>query len=80
LNPRDYSAHNNLGIVYSKLGSHSLALKAFEAAIQLNPQNASIYFNIGLLNHSTGNKEKAYDAFKHAITLNPKYKLKVNLD
>ena len=38
LNPSDYSAHNNLGIVYEEKGRLKSAEKEYRLALKLNPE------------------------------------------
>src|SRR4029453_6828618 len=47
LSPRDYGAHNYLGIALGRAGKLEEALKAFETASKINPSNIAAYGNAG---------------------------------
>ncbi len=56
--PIDLIIHENLGIIYSKLGMHQLAVKEWKALLKLHPEKTDIQKKLDeTLNHLNGNAE-----------------------
>jgi tetratricopeptide (TPR) repeat protein len=52
--PRNFFAHNNLGVLYDKKGLHDAAIREFEIAVAIEPGNA-----MALKNLETAKKNQA---------------------
>ncbi len=68
-----YRAHNMLGLVYSKQGLRTKALKEYETSIRIEPKNSQAYYNIGRLYSESGILDKAIKEYKIAIELRPSF-------
>jgi len=44
--PRNFFAHNNLGVLYDKKGLHDTAIREFETALAIEPGNAMALKNL----------------------------------
>jgi len=73
IDPNYVNAHNNLGIIFQKLGKGQKAKDCLEKAIEINPNNADAYNNLGNIFKSLGERQKAKDCYEKAITINPNY-------
>ncbi len=78
LNPGDYKAYNNRGIVYKNLGEYEQALADYDKAIELNPEYAFAYNNRGNTYSSLEEYEQAIADYDKAIELNPEYAFAYN--
>ncbi len=54
MQPRNFFAHNNLGVLYDKKGLHDAAIREFELAVAIEPDNA-----MALKNLETAKKNQA---------------------
>lgn len=62
-----------IGTVYSRAGSHALALPLFKKAVRLNPRWAIFQFNLAVCAQFVGDISAAKSAYKQAVKLNPKF-------
>jgi Flp pilus assembly protein TadD len=69
INPNDYSAHNNLGLVYAARGEIERARLEFLAA----GSTASAAYNVGIVHLAGGDYTRAADAFEAAIEAHPEF-------
>jgi tetratricopeptide (TPR) repeat protein len=46
LQPRSFFAHNNLGVLYDQKGQYDLAVREFEAALEIEPGNGMTLKNL----------------------------------
>jgi tetratricopeptide (TPR) repeat protein len=60
---------DTLGVIYSKLTQHEIAIKMFRCALNIQPDVASYWFNYGASLQFTGKIEQAEDAYETAIGL-----------
>ena len=44
--PRNFFAHNNLGVLYDKKGLHDATIREFEIAVAIEPENAMALKNL----------------------------------
>jgi len=72
LDPADYKAHNNLGVVLSAAGNISEAIAHFEAALRLQPALAEAHCNLGdALAKVAGREAEAVGQYEEGLRLNP---------
>lgn len=57
--PADVIAHNNMALVYYKIGMLEEAMKEFNIALNLNPSYSESHYNLGNLYLCKGLKEEA---------------------
>jgi len=63
--------YNAWGYYYSKIGSVTKSIKAFEKSIAKNPEEFSVYNNLGLMFLEAGRNNQAKEAFKKSLSLKP---------
>lgn len=82
INPKYRSAHSCLGMSYSGLEKHQLAIKHYTKAIEIRSQNilafadlllAEYYYNRGITYYDLEDKKAAIEDFDKAIEINPNY-------
>ena len=73
LNPLYAEAYVNRGLVYAKLGKHSLALHDYDRALTIDANLPEAHFNRGLSHSATGDFATAAIDHLRAIALDPKY-------
>ena len=47
--PKHEGAHNNLGLIFSKLGKSSQAIACYEKAIEIKSDYTAAFVNLGLV-------------------------------
>ncbi|MBI5428791.1 MAG: tetratricopeptide repeat protein [Nitrospinae bacterium] len=65
--PANFYAHNNLGMVYAKLGKTDLALESYKAALKINPKFSMTLNNISRIYKQRGEYGEAETYLKKAI-------------
>ena len=60
----------NLGNAYRRMKQFSLAIEAYEQAMQMAPKQASIYSSLGFTYHMIGNINKAIEYYHKALAHN----------
>ena len=73
INPKHAETHNNLGIVFKKLGKHEKAINCFFKAIEMNSKHPQAYNNLGTAHKELGKFMDAKKYYQKAIKLKPKY-------
>ncbi|UCD84381.1 MAG: tetratricopeptide repeat protein [Deltaproteobacteria bacterium] len=71
LNPKLFSAHNDLGEVYFEQKNYEKAIENFREAIKLIPGSINAHNNLGLAYKNKGDLEKAVREFNAALELDP---------
>ncbi|MCA9789628.1 MAG: tetratricopeptide repeat protein [Cyanobacteria bacterium HKST-UBA05] len=71
LNPRNLSAHLNLGTVYQRLGREQDAQAQYAISKQLDPNNPIIDLNMGSLAQSQGNDKDALKFYDAVLAKDP---------
>jgi tetratricopeptide (TPR) repeat protein len=71
VNPADYRAHNDLGVIAWERGEVARALEHFEAALAIHPAFADPARNLGFAWLSLGDVEQARAAYREAVRRNP---------
>ncbi len=71
LNPRNYLAHNMLGISLSIEGRTAEAVRHYQEALRLMPDRPFILLNLGNALYGAGRREEALPCFREAIDRAP---------
>ncbi|MEW6683144.1 MAG: tetratricopeptide repeat protein [Nitrospirota bacterium] len=66
--------HNNLGVVYKRLGLLPEAVAAYQQAIEIQPQYPEAYYNLGLALREQGEFRQAEDAYRRALDVAPDFR------
>ena len=72
LNPKDFNAHSNLGIINKDLGQLDRAQESCQRAVELNPEFAEGFNNLGSVFTEMGKLKEAEAAYRKSIQINPK--------
>jgi Flp pilus assembly protein TadD len=64
-------SHNNLGIIYAKLGRLREAHSELRLALKSGPDNADTHYNLGIVYDKMGELEKAVNEYLSTIKLAP---------
>ncbi|MGK7932119.1 MAG: tetratricopeptide repeat protein [Microcystaceae cyanobacterium] len=73
LDPDNYRAYSNLGVLLELKGELKEAILAYKKAIEINPQHADAYNNLGVALYNNNQLEEAVVAYKKAIEINPQF-------
>jgi Tfp pilus assembly protein PilF len=71
--PNYVRAHNNLGVLYLKLGLKPKAFVEFSKAVEFDPKFAPGYLNLARISLSDGNYAEAEPELKKALAANPSF-------
>jgi protein O-mannosyl-transferase len=71
----NYIAHNNLGIIYGKLGRYQDAIEEYKQAIKIKPGYVSAHSNLGDIYAKLGRYQDAIESSKQAIRIQPDFVL-----
>jgi tetratricopeptide (TPR) repeat protein len=66
--------HNNLGVVYKRLGLLPDAVAAYQQAIKIQPRYPEAYYNLGLALREQGEFRQAEDAYRRALDAAPDFR------
>lgn len=69
--PSDASLHNNLGVVFKRLGKRDLALRYFREAYLLNPALSASLYNIGNIYVELGDPVKSIHFYNESLRMSP---------
>jgi tetratricopeptide (TPR) repeat protein len=69
----NYTAYNNLGAAYNKLGRYQEAIEAFKQTIRIKPDDAETHYNLGVACYKLGRWQDAEDAYKQSIRIKPNF-------
>ncbi len=69
--PRDALTFDTIGVVLTRLGAHSEAVKLFETAVAQNPGDANFYYNLGASRQFSGDFDGAAEAYRQALSIHP---------
>jgi len=73
IDPNQTGAHNNLGVIFQKLGENKKAKECYEKVIKIDPNYADAHNNLGVVFQKLGENEKAKYCYEKAIATNPNY-------
>ena len=73
IDPNHTDTHNNLGVIFQKLGENQKAKECYEKAIAINPNYADAHHNLGNLFKKLIDFKKAKDCFEKTIAINPNH-------
>jgi tetratricopeptide (TPR) repeat protein len=71
--PGTIGFHDDVALLYLKLGQSSAAVAHFEASVRLAPESAAAHFNLGTALAVSGRFGEAMAAFESALRINPVY-------
>jgi len=66
--------HNNLGVVYKRLGLLDDAIASYRQAIAIHSAYAEAYYNLAIALREHGDFRDAEDAYQHAIDSSPDFR------
>jgi tetratricopeptide (TPR) repeat protein len=66
--------HNNLGVVYKRLGLLPEAVAAYQQAIKIQPHYPEAFYNLGLALREQGEFRQAEDAYRRALSAAPDFR------
>jgi protein O-GlcNAc transferase len=69
----NFDALHMLGVLYSQLGKHDLAIKHISRAVQVRPASFRAHYNLGNVFRATGLKDQAISCCKISLRLNPDF-------
>ena len=67
------SAHNNLGLAYSKKDMVDEAISEYKKALTIRPHFAKPHNNLGNIYHRKGKLDEAISEYKKALVINPNF-------
>ena len=73
LNPTSALTLDTIGVAYSQIGLHQLAVPFFQQAVTANENNGVFFFNLGASLKFTGKFIQAREAYEKTIELLPNY-------
>jgi Flp pilus assembly protein TadD len=73
LDPGNYLAHFNRGVVNQDQGKFAEAISDYSSAAKLYPEYSEAYYNRGISRESQGDYKGAIEDYSQAIQLKPKY-------
>lgn len=71
LNPEDYEAHLNKGIINAQKGNTTLAIKSFDNAIKVDPNASGAYTNKAIALMEKNDSKGAIELIKKAHKIDP---------
>lgn len=71
LDPDNFHAYNNLGILYRKSGQFRDSLHCYQQAERINPDSYWVPYNMGLCFEAMGRMQEARESYGRALSLNP---------
>lgn len=72
-NGANATAHNNLGVVFTRANQMAEAMRHFELAIKVRPENADAYNNLGDALAQQGRTSEAIELYEKALQIYPDY-------
>jgi tetratricopeptide (TPR) repeat protein len=74
LNPRDYDAHYQLGLIYQQRRNYPEAIARFEKAIEIAPtEEADAHYQLGRIAREQGRHDEARKYFVAALAIDDKH-------
>ena len=67
INPRDSSAHYNLGLIHQNRGELDLARERFQRAIDIDPDELDAYYQLGRIARAQGRLPEAIGHFEQVV-------------
>ncbi|MGM0598853.1 MAG: tetratricopeptide repeat protein [Candidatus Rifleibacteriota bacterium] len=71
IDPDNFHAYNNLGILYKKSGQFRDSLHCYRQAERINPDSYWVPYNMGLCYEAMGRMQEARESYGKALSLNP---------
>ena len=69
--PRQQISFKVLGVILTRTGRASEALKPSQKSVELSPQDAEAHYNLGIILYELGQFNEARSSYKQAISLKP---------
>ena len=69
--PRDASAHHNLGTVHLRRGNPAAAVEAYQRSLQFRRDHAATHFQLGCAFDALGRRAEAIAAWERTLALAP---------
>jgi tetratricopeptide (TPR) repeat protein len=76
--PDSARIHNNLGIIYHRMGREEEAVALFRKALEIDPDYPEAYNNLGNASNALGKREEALALYKKALEIDPDFALAHN--
>ena len=73
LNPADFDAHNQLGLIYAQRRQFDSAIGCFRKAIEVGPKEPEAYYQLGRIAREQGRYQEALDLCHTAARLDDKH-------
>src|SRR5258706_6473629 len=67
INPRDSSAHYNLGLIHQQRGEMDLARERFQRAIDIDPEELDAHYQLGRIARAQGRLPEAVGHFEQVV-------------
>ncbi|OGV31255.1 MAG: hypothetical protein A2020_01375 [Lentisphaerae bacterium GWF2_45_14] len=78
LDPEDYNAFMNIGIMYSELGDYKSAMSSFKTAFDREEKSPELFYNYAVMLMRMGRRDDALKSFVMALKLNPAQRMALN--
>jgi len=72
-NPNSWSAHSDLGVIFSQKGQVDKAIDQFQKALEINPTDAPAHYHLGNALLKNGRLNEAIAQFQTAVEIDPNY-------
>lgn len=73
VNPRDFEAHNQLGLIHLQRRQYQEAIDRFKQAIEIVPNEPDAHFHLGRIAREQGRLQDAINHFSIVVEQNDKY-------
>ncbi|QWE07654.1 tetratricopeptide repeat protein, partial [Polynucleobacter sp. JS-JIR-5-A7] len=73
IEPLNYEAINNIGLIESKIDNKKRALTSYSRALEINPQYAEAWSNRGITLNDLKRFDEALSSYDRALEINPQY-------
>ena len=71
--PNDAEAHNNLGLVFKRLGQFDNAVASYRRAVEINPSFSEAHSNLGGTLIELGKLDEAVASYRHTLKIMPNH-------
>jgi len=74
LNPKDFNAYNNLGVIHQSLAEYKKAIQFYKKAVEIQPNYIDAYNNLGTLLVELNHLNDAKSIFEKSLNIDPNKK------
>ena len=71
INPKHTDAHNNLGMMYYKLGNFEYSIESYKKAVKAEPKFADAHYNLGNAYRKADKLNQAIESYTTSLEINP---------